>query len=1470
MIRLIKSLAFRIKIVRFARAAAKILAVILAFSLVSIFAQSYLFQKIMSSEIIKTVGPSLSVRAVGAGIIDFSFDSVKFMDISYSLKSSGANFDTNAVILRAKSFKVFYDFYESLKSTAKFKSLLIKEPQVNIVELNEFLNLISGISSSYNKDIVSNFEIPEINIKNGTLSAGKYEFNKISCDIIPGGDSSLFFNASAYLKNGNSYLKAFAKINTRTFDIKYFISADKILIEKCPEIIKLLSKYGVNNFISAETSLKLSGSYSRFKESGELKFNSSIKNFKNNLNVRSKVIEVKQVSPMFVSGFVSFNNKGVADYKIETSTGEIMVDGIKANIKADFEIGGKDKISAYFQKITPEMISVICNKKIFDSVCAIMPDISLSSVYSGNKIELKMDIAGKKTSWRRELLDFNFMGGTAVCSLDAKNLFDIKLLSFSLDSKACVNNSKIGNLKVLLKTPEKFDICFEGYGEGELSFADNYSNYILKCLFKNNKFLKNSSCREVELSGSFFDNKFCFTANGFNPAEFLNYISSISNYQVNSLISNLKKSWFAPLLNKNLDLEISGSFLKNGISARFISLFNDRTAGRTRNFVEGELNAWLNKNDINYNLKLESTFQTLLNTLQFNGIVKNIKNINIFKLDNKTVEIEISNSRDIDMIVFHSDFGKVNIGLDKINFELSPLSFLNIKGLYELKNNEFIANINIIPQNADIISRHFISMLNFKSISIKTEENGKYLSFMTEHNQKNNHLSFKFEIPNFKNSLTELKFQNVIIKKDLFEFSGIINFNISKNIFGAAGLLSINPVLINNVKYQNILTRFCESSKVNISGSIFTFISGGNIDIKIEKPDFIAAGFNLLGDLSVVVKNMSVNSVNIRNIELKTPARASVYQVKSSTDSVDEIAGCIKAKSKYLKSNDKKNTKKDNENYNFLKIAGGIVFSKNGIIDSANINYSFKICEFFELMPFIGYFYHDVLTLDPKKISFISEISNLTVNGQLGCKNSDVVSNEFDISVKHKNNFDVSGIFAADAKNPLIYRSKLLNYSLNGRTYKASAYFDTEHSSGLLEFYNQNVLFGDLLEKIFGRKNSISGNLNIKSKLSFADGKIKISTNCLVSDARIDVDELKSIVKDNSKHSGLNALLDINVKFSGSNYIFNKDLQALVEGEIDINGDAKQPLISGKLEGNRGKINYFGKVFNITSSSFSLSTLQKVDNINQGLNNGSAFEKKLSGAKGQNKNNYSYKLMNNLTSADPYKALTQSSVKNASNRGEKTSIEVAMSISASYRIREFDIYLNINGSDNKMTSNLTSNPELSQDAIYMLMYGIKPTGLSAQAKDYNDEITSNKVIDAINTQFQDVIYQKIGTSLEKKLNLDEVRINSYVGSEKYYSSNKKSGTSLDGNSGIGGGLTGSESETNSKNGIMNFNSLADIQVKIGKYVDPTLYLSYSKNLNSSKDDSIGMEYKVKEQFYIDGKVNQSLEYNVGAKYGIPF
>jgi len=188
-----------------------------------------------------------------------------------------------------------------------------------------------------------------------------------------------------------------------------------------------------------------------------------------------------------------------------------------------------------------------------------------------------------------------------------------------------------------------------------------------------------------------------------------------------------------------------------------------------------------------------------------------------------------------------------------------------------------------------------------------------------------------------------------------------------------------------------------------------------------------------------------------------------------------------------------------------------------------------------------------------------------------------------------------------------------------------------------------------------------------------------------------------------------------------------------------------------------------------------------------------------------------------------------------------------MYISAALQADDYDVTLSLSGSPGKLNVYLTSKPELSQEAIHMLLYGVKPDPTVVSGG--GEQLTSGKFIDAINSQVQDAIYQRLSNSLEKKFNLDEVRINTYTANTYSTLGNKNGGTS---------------------ELLRNFNHYTDVEVKIGKYVDPALYLSYSKNLYSPKSDSIGMEYKVRKKLFVDGKVNQSMEYRVGAKYGIPF
>jgi len=207
---------------------------------------------------------------------------------------------------------------------------------------------------------------------------------------------------------------------------------------------------------------------------------------------------------------------------------------------------------------------------------------------------------------------------------------------------------------------------------------------------------------------------------------------------------------------------------------------------------------------------------------------------------------------------------------------------------------------------------------------------------------------------------------------------------------------------------------------------------------------------------------------------------------------------------------------------------------------------------------------------------------------------------------------------------------------------------------------------------------------------------------------------------------------------------------------------------------------------------------------------------------------------------------------NNHSTAKKSLIELNADVAASTRVDDYDIYLTISAGLNKLSAYLTSKPELSTESIHMLLYGVKPDAASASGG--GEQITSDKFIDVLNNQLQDAIYQKLSGSLEKKFNLDEVRINTYTANSA---------------SPLGGRISNNKNNGSAEL-LKNFGNYTDVEVKIGKYVDPALFLSYSKNLYNAKSDSLGMEYKVKKKLMVDGKVNQNLEYRVGAKYGIPF
>lgn len=508
-----------------------------------------------------------------------------------------------------------------------------------------------------------------------------------------------------------------------------------------------------------------------------------------------------------------------------------------------------------------------------------------------------------------------------------------------------------------------------------------------------------------------------------------------------------------------------------------------------------------------------------------------------------------------------------------------------------------------------------------------------------------------------------------------------------------------------------------------------------------------------------------------------------------------------------------------------FSMSGDAVLAQDGTPVSTDVAYSFKN----DGITFYNIIKDNAL---PEIFSFknpesLKKMGKFSCSGKISARGSVLVSHEFELSAA-RDSFAFSGVFR-QAGSPVDFNSEIFNFRAGGSTYKSSCNLNLSGGHPRFRIAGDGMKLSDLIEFIFAEKTSFPGLADFGADILLENDAVKISADMDVRDSKIDIDRLMGIIS-KRKTPDFENHLDVRFNFSGMNYITTSTVQAAVDGSVSVSGPASNPAVSGKINILRGRLHYFNRPFNITSGYFSLSSMRNV------ASKVPAPSKRVS---------------EKPSAASSFRfSISAEQLDMAQNSG-KSIVDVYTSISAEDKISQYDIYLNLYGNRERMNSVLTSKPELSQDSIYMLLYGMSPgTSASQAANRFDDQITSDRVIGAINSQFQDAIYERIGSSLEKKLNLDEVRINPYTGVSK--------------------SLFGRKNESDQKNGIINMNSFSDVQIKIGKYVDPTLFLSYSKSLSYSRNDSIGMEYKIKNQFFVDGKVDQNLEYTVGAKYGISF
>ncbi|HNY10859.1 MAG TPA: translocation/assembly module TamB domain-containing protein, partial [Candidatus Wallbacteria bacterium] len=859
-------------------------------------------------------------------------------------------------------------------------------------------------------------------------------------------------------------------------------------------------------------------------------------------------------------------------------------------------------------------------------------------------------------------------------------------------------------------------------------------------------------------------------------------VSNIPYAKIASLLftGNFKNIAGAVPAGAVINAQISGYFEKDRLISRFFLSSGSRQAKNSAN-IEGAFSISGFPEKINYDICTISTLETASSI--FLPAVK-LKIPDFIRSEQSTFSLTADPSSL--KMVFECGAGKAIYDGGMVKFQISPTRAFTVKGEYEVATRKIIAEAFVNEEAAGVFLKKILAFSGIRKLSLRSAAfDPAEIEVSSEGPIYASSLGFSFRLPDFSREVNEISLKKLKFTSKQLEFSGEIKSNMKNNAIVISGVASPKELPF----YFGIGRLLAVSPvKLNIISTPAMFSGDGPLLIKAEK--FLEAGhLNLACEAKV--ENLSKTSGASVSFDVTNVKAERIFSINVGQKSAEKEKNCY------------------------------------------YVSYSIKGTEFLNaLYPFISEVFLKP-EVRPLVLNYLSEIQLFEVRGTAKLEGFKLNSHYFELSATGPKGMSVSGTF--NMENNGVYSSKLFNFSFANTTYRGECELNFKNLSARIKGKNNKCALADILEKISGEKNSLSGFVTINHEIAISPVGIDFKADCEVSDAKLEVEKLTAILS-KKKAGKLIGNINLTVSMGVNNYIITPTLQAMVEGKISVNGIFSAPVVSGNLEIQRGRIDYFNKLFNITSGNFSISTLQNVSTV---IADNSVEEKKKVGVNNK-PTGFNYSLASSNLSA----------VKGPSNYGQsgETCLELYMNISAEAKVKEYDIYLTLSGNSNRLNSFLTSKPELSQDAIHMLLYGMTPT-VTSTSLGRDDQITSTKVIGALNSKFQDTIYQKLSSSLEKKLNLDELRINPYTAYEK---------TLIGGN------------DSNSKTLLPGFSTFTDVQVKIGKYIDPDLYLSYSKNFHSSKDDSLGMEYKVKEKFLIDGNVNQNLEYSLGAKYGIPF
>lgn len=330
--------------------------------------------------------------------------------------------------------------------------------------------------------------------------------------------------------------------------------------------------------------------------------------------------------------------------------------------------------------------------------------------------------------------------------------------------------------------------------------------------------------------------------------------------------------------------------------------------------------------------------------------------------------------------------------------------------------------------------------------------------------------------------------------------------------------------------------------------------------------------------------------------------------------------------------------------------------------------------------------------------------------------------------------------------------------------------------------------------------------------LSSTDKDTQIKGRILVHDGELRQSDVPSFRLTPLENMQLEITMEAGERLRLRTAIFD----ALVQGRARIVTQNGIPRLNGSLQATAGRIHYLGKSFTLDEGDlqiFSRARQSRSTLVSPLTLPTPAVDMK-------------------LEQCLPYRYRGQEHSLWLGREPAQNPLEITthLSLQGHTRQRGREIRIQVNGTPERLTATFRSEPEMAQDEIERLLYGVS---LTAGGMNDTSGADGYALVDFLGNQVQNALWNHISESLEKQLNLDEFSI---------------------------------RPERRDETGEI----LGDLEIQIGKYVKKDLFISYRKMMMDRQRDALGLEYRVGRNVFLGGQVNQQNELKMDARVGLSF